>query len=338
MTTPPTYILPVQSYVDATPIQAILADHEARIAALESGSPGPGPGPSPGSGLAIGMWYADMGRFPDTAAWGFTHVHEWAYTGNGSLGFLDAAHAYGLKVCLELSWAMGDTVGQFDQSKLDQILLPSYVEHPALWGWGGWDEPDLRGTPVGEMQKFYDAIRRKDSIHPIKCTIRYPFRSSGAPYVQFPDVVGVDPYMINYGPAEQCGDETAQTVAVAGGKPVCTDVQTFSWATTFSPPGRIPTIQEVEVMGQTSLDAMTDAEKILFCYLEDELVADSGLRNGIDETVTRWKASQGVMTMGAPQRKVVTGGPWKPLPKHPAIDAAKLAMKAWKRRHYPRPA
>ena len=155
-----------------------------------------------------------------------------------------------------------------------------YLDHPALQGWVGWDEPDLRRTPVAEMQKFYDAIRKKDAAHPILCTIRYPWKPSGLPYVPFPDVVGVDPYLVPYGPPAQTGTETASAVAVVNPKPTHTDIQTFNWGTTFTPPGRIPTIQEVEVMGTTSIQAQTHAQKGVWCYLEDEPVADAGLRNG----------------------------------------------------------
>ena len=328
-----TYLTPE----DLVPLQAQLDDHEERIAALEAGEGANPQPPEPGAAtLVLGTWYSQMDRFDELAAAGFTHAHEWAYPDRGSLGYLDAAHAHGLKVFLELSWAMEGNV--FHADRLDMMMCPEYSAHPAFVGWLAYDEPDLRQTPVAEMQKIYDAIKRKDPHHPVKLTIRYPWKDTGRPYLPFGDIIAVDPYPIQYGPPEQAGSETAEAVAAITPKPTWTDVQTFSWGGTFpeNEPGRIPTIEEVEIMGTTSLQAQTHRDKGLYCYLEDEIWNDAELREGIGEAVDAWRACvPGAAVAVAPTSP--KRGPFPPLPTHPAIDALKARMREEKRRHYPRP-
>ena len=304
------------------------------IKALEAG--GIPPKPPTGATLAIGTWYSEMGKFASLAAMGFSHVHEWSYPAQGILGFLDAAHAHGLKAYLELSWAMENN--HFYPDRLNDMMCQEYIDHPAFVGWLPYDEPDLRQTPVGEMQKIYDAIRQRDPHHDIKLTIRYPWKSTGQPYLPFGKTISVDPYPIQYGPAEQAGSETREAVASEGlnGKPMWTDLQTFAWENVFVPPepyGRMPTLEEIEIMGTTSIQAQTHQNKGLYCYLEDELMQ---YQNGLGNVVAKWRA----LVPGAQKApaKVVPTGLW-PSPRHREIDAFKKLFREEKRRRgfYPFP-
>ena len=330
-----TYLTPE----DLEPLQADLDDHESRIAALEAGSVKP-PGPEPGgASLVIGTWYSGMDRFPEWAGLGFTHVHDWAQPNAGMMGFLDYAHSLGMKAALELSWAMEGN--RFYPDRLDSMMCPEYIAHPALAYWLPYDEPDLRQTPVDEMRKIYDAIKAKDPAHPVKLTIRYPWKSTGRPYLPFGDIIAVDPYPIQYGPAEQAGSETAEAVASEGlgGKPMFTDLQTFPWENVFVPPeayGRLPTMEEVEIMGTTSIEAQTHGQKGVFCYTGGDLMGISG---DLGAVVAQWRACVPSAMKASPTK---AAPPWDrtkypPPPVHPAIEALKARMRDEKRRHYPRP-
>lgn len=229
----------------------------ARIVALEAAQPAPAPT------TVIGLWYAAQADYTTLKSRGFTAVHEWADTTGGRKAQIDAARAAGLDFCLDLSWAM--EAGTFRQARLDNMLF-HYKNYPGIRWVVTYDEPDLNNWPVAECQKMYNAVKAAWPTVLQKVVVRYPFRTTGAPYIPYCDILSVDPYIIPYGPAAQVEDETRQTVAVAGGKPVATDVQVFNWKNTFSPPGRYPTVSEVTTMATGAVKAQGGTSRMIWYW------------------------------------------------------------------------
>jgi hypothetical protein len=116
-----------------------------------------------------GVRIEDMPRIAEA---GFDVVHSYRWDGAGTneeaIEYLDAAHA------LELSAFIG-----FHRRRLmdgDEEFVARRVgalmEHPALFGWYLYDEPDLPSQYVSPMwlSRYYRLIRTLDPFHPVIVT------------------------------------------------------------------------------------------------------------------------------------------------------------------------
>lgn len=254
---------------------ALDADVDQQDEALETPVVTPPPQPA----VDIVLWYARRADYAALQAKGFTGVHEWADTSGGRKAQIDEARALGLDFWLELSWAMEG--GVFRPERLANMLA-QYRGYPGVKGVVSYDEPDLH-TPrydPNECRKMYEAVKAAWPGIPQKVTIRYPFRASGAPYIPYCDILSIDPYIIlktGGGPPEQAGQETAQTVAVAGGKPVATDIQAFNWRDTFGAgTGRYPTVAEIQTMATTSAKAQGTTRRHIWYWDAPALASSEG--------------------------------------------------------------
>lgn len=233
---------------------------EGRVTALEGGAPIP-PQPPQTTGLSTGMFHTDgdIPLFPTMKAQGLKRLHGWA---GGSAGaVLNAAQAQG--ICAEIE------LGDPSPGAVAGLVNP-YKAHPALCGYRFNDEADLKNLSPSSVRAVYDAIVAADPSPrvPIMLVLRYPYGSKGKPIVDaLPNDprlhIQIDSYVIPYGPASQVGDEVRASKAVVGNRTLDSILQYFSWGCTFSPCGRIPTAQEVLVMGTGSLQ---NGAKNLYVY------------------------------------------------------------------------
>lgn len=132
----------------------------------------------------IGLYSVDDPKdFPEVARAGFNLIQSYRFEGIPPWGktdpqakeFLDAADSAGLRVFVGLPQEAVQEPG--DAGKQDLRLIQSRVrafrDHPALWGWSIFDEPESAGygrqEPVRPVNfnKAYQAIKKLDASHPV---------------------------------------------------------------------------------------------------------------------------------------------------------------------------
>ena len=298
---------------DLDPIHAQLADHESRLVALEAGGALPIPPDPSDLKFTFGLWYARTEDYPYLSAQGMTDAHDWVQPNGSSRGMLDRAAEYGMKVACEISWCLEG--GIFYADRLASMMDP-YQDHPAVSCWILYDEPDINNWSIAECRKMYDAFKARGAAQPGKVTIRYPWKTEPAPgwngieYAPYTDLVGVDPYIHQYGPTSQVGDETAASVPPAAGRPVAVDVQTFAWGNTFVPPdpyGEMPTLEQVREMTIYATQRQTHRERMIWFYDSAGMKSSPELWEGIGDVISAAKAS---VQPGATRLVVSPQRPW----------------------------
>ena len=89
------------------------------------------------------------------------------YTGKGDApeirAYLDKAAAAGIKVLVDIP---RDSVRRGHTVRISQ-LVRKLKNHPALFGWYLFDEPEYIGLSPNLLQKFYQTIKTEDPKHPI---------------------------------------------------------------------------------------------------------------------------------------------------------------------------
>ena len=198
----------------------------------------------------------------------------------------------------------------FYPDRLASCMDP-YQGHPAVGCWVLYDEPDINNWSIPECKKLYDAFKARGA-EPGKVTIRYPWKTEPAPgwngieYAPLTDIVGVDPYVHQYGPTSQVGDETAASVPPATGRPVAVDVQTFAWGNTFVPPdpyGEMPSLDQVIEMTCYATQRQTHRERMIWFYDSSGMRAAPDVWNGIGDVIDAAKESVHVSTYGSVPRR-----------------------------------
>jgi len=183
----------------------VQADRERRIV-LVDGEPF----------LPFGLYRVPQGELEEMADIGFNTVISWGEsptpTIEDQLGYLDAAHAAGLKV---IDWPcryagrlryadpeFADKFAAFIEEDLPE-LVAACRDHPAMLAWYSPDEPNLAAPYLegGETQmidltrRYYQTVREGDPAHPMYglfCRTIPASRDWQATY----DVAGIDAYWL----------------------------------------------------------------------------------------------------------------------------------------------
>ncbi len=140
-------------------------------AALEVGATDPEPRFFP-----IGMYSVDdEGDFKEIADAGFNLVQSYRFEGETAsdaevLAYLDAADKFGLRVLLGIPQ---EAVERRDVC-LIRKRVATFMDHPALYGWQLFDEPESGASygregplPPKDLIEAYRAIKSVDSSHPV---------------------------------------------------------------------------------------------------------------------------------------------------------------------------
>jgi hypothetical protein len=282
------------------------------------------PPPTTTSALIIGASYAENpADYPALKAKGLTHVHVWAQpNSSGTTARLDAAHAAGLKVWLDINWVFEG--GVYRPERRAGMMDP-YKTHPALAGWYAYDEPNWgSGFSVSNVATYYNALKAADPNHPVITTMAFGQSTSGAQFLPYLDQRWWDYYPIPAGPAEWFKGHflTWLSATAAGAKPAGGVVQTFSWGNTFPEyPGRMPTVAEVQTMAVDAVLAQGNApvKSVIFYKMDGSLRADANLWNNLGTITAAMRAAAGVPAAAMVARSSVTAKPPKlqPDPKMP---------------------
>ncbi len=123
--------------------------------------------------LAIyGVRIQDM---PRVAAAGFDVVHSYRWEGGGAdrdaLAWLDAAQEAGLRAFVGFN--RGELMRGNEAFVAERV--GALMQHPALFAWYLYDEPDLPKQYVApeRLERFYRLIRSLDPFHPVVVTVAH---------------------------------------------------------------------------------------------------------------------------------------------------------------------
>lgn len=195
--------------------------------------------------VSIGIFFPEHASKPELAARGINRGVVWGANNFAINEFV----AVGGKAWISLEDVFRDGNGnpRYDQGLLD-FLVNATKTNPGVELYLHKDEPDLAGYPLDWYQQAYARMKQLAPNIPVAAVIRYPFRTSnpnGRIYVGPQDIIMNDPYLYPFGPATQVGDETAATVAVAGGRPVWPVIQVHSTGNSPDPLREYPPVSEV---------------------------------------------------------------------------------------------
>lgn len=266
----------------------------------------------------IGLYCVDDPRdMPDIAAAGFNLVQSyrfeglppWGKTDAEATAYLDAAGRHGLRV---LTGIPQEAVSRLDLPLIRRRVRAS-KDHPALWGYMLYDEPENPGygrgqaLPPGNFDKACRAVKQADGSHPILTT------ANGAVDDSYP-YLGVDMMLLQYSllppgsydppwdSLEHLGEahESSFATLAAKGKPFLFTVQAYNLANdpdmwpdilqrVPTQKGRYPTREEMRFIAYSGI--VRGARGIVFvCYKTfDENGApleDVSLKNNSSQ----WKA------------------------------------------------
>jgi hypothetical protein len=155
--------------------------------------------------LPIGLYHVGTGDYPEVAKRGFNTVQGLATLDLGTFGqSLDAAGRNRLWVDVPLY--AGGQVGRNLQASLAKVK--QYHRHPAVLDWKIIDEPDARPEIMDEVPGAYAALKAVDPDHPLELTLCQP--QQYAYWVNFADIVQIDPYPIPGNPLTMVSDLTRQ--------------------------------------------------------------------------------------------------------------------------------
>lgn len=114
--------------------------------------------------------------------------------------------------------------------------VPLFKDHPALFGWAGFDEP---WGALDKVQESYNVVKLLDPDSPIYCTQNNASRF--AETAQGADILACDPYPLPRISLRYVADQTrAAVAAVAGLKPVWTILDQYE--------GKRPDLRELRAM------------------------------------------------------------------------------------------
>jgi hypothetical protein len=131
------------------------------------------------------------------------------------------------------------------------LKVTNCKDHPAVLNWKIIDEPDIRPDIIDEVASVYRKIRALDAAHPVLLTISGP---PSFPYwVNFCDMLQVDPYPLPRGPLTQVSDtvKAAQTVLLPWQN--LTAVLQCGWLMDKDKPANQPTYDQALSMVYLSL-------------------------------------------------------------------------------------
>lgn len=186
--------------------------------------------------------------------------------------------------------------------------------HPAVLNWKIIDEPDLRPEIIDEVAGVYRQIRAADPAHPVLLTIASP--SSFPFWVNFCDMLQVDPYPLPRNPLTQVSDTVKAAKAVLRPWQHLTAVLQCGWVMDKDKPANQPTYEQA--LSMVYLALINGAKGIFWYSMHDP---------GWDLSKTPlWARMRELNAATAEAGKLVTEGQ----PRPPvAVDNAALQAAAW---------
>lgn len=131
------------------------------------------------------------------------------------------------------------------------LKIAACKDHPAVLNWKIIDEPDIRTDIIDEVAAVYRKIRAADSQHPVLLTIASP---PSFPYwVNFCDMLQVDPYPLPRNPLTQVSDTVKAAKAVLQPWQNLTAVLQCGWIMDKDKPANQPTYDQALSMVYLSL-------------------------------------------------------------------------------------
>lgn len=223
--------------------------------------------------------------FPEIAAAGFNLVQPWRFEGGyderypatveAALAYLDAAQEQGLRVFMSLP--LYDEQSSYYSRFVDpdgrrrgfaaiRERVSRLRDHPALFGWYLFDEPDHPLAPVdpADLRRGYDEIKLADPAHPVGIASGIVLDES-YPYFDCFDLFLPDPLEVPFcPPAAMLGPnlEAALRELRPRGKQVIQYVQIYNIGKDLrcmagreelAPFARYPTLEEIRFMSYFAL-------------------------------------------------------------------------------------
>jgi hypothetical protein len=210
-------------------------------------------------------------------------------------GYLDFAERNGLKVLAVSGGNMPEGI-RFD---IPEARARSYDQHPALWGWYTFDEPDLHRIPPKYIQRLERTVERSARK---KTVLVLSSAWSTSDYGHISDWVMVDYYPVPWGPVASFGREMRVARMARGNKPTGGIVQAFDWKDypdliDVSPDFRPPSYQEMRCM--TFMAAAEKVDSLLYYVFqarEWDMRQQPETWEGLQRVVTEVNAKLGLFT------------------------------------------
>ncbi|MBQ7032506.1 MAG: hypothetical protein IJN25_02430 [Clostridia bacterium] len=163
-----------------------------------------------------------------------------AVQGYHSTEWLDALHERKMK-CFVVLYGGGNSAGSAARLSTTVKYVKSAMEHPAVFGWLIFDEPNAgKSTDLEELVNAYLAIREIDSDHPIVITANNHYDVLH----QYTDAIIQDSYPYNNTRFTTYPyTRNVQAVAESDGRPVYHLMQTFEHLNTFPQPQEVRNMQ-----------------------------------------------------------------------------------------------
>ncbi|MEN6641075.1 MAG: carbohydrate binding domain-containing protein [Armatimonadia bacterium] len=152
-------------------------------------------------------------------------------------------------IMMDVPFYTGGKVGANLPDTLQKVA--ACKDHPAVLNWKIIDEPDLRPEIIDEVANAYRKIREADPAHPVLLTIASP--PSFPFWVNFCDMLQVDPYPLPRNPLTQVSDTVKAAKAVLLPWQHLTAVLQCGWVMDRDKPANQPTYDQALSMVYLSL-------------------------------------------------------------------------------------
>lgn len=232
-------------------------------------------------GFALGLYCVDDARnFPAIAQAGFDFVQGYRFeidspfnTNEAAEAYLNAAYFSGLKVLMGLP----QTAVRLELMDVIRDRVIKLKDHPALFGWQLYDEPESDGVPSVTLKTIYALVKSLDPIHPVSIATSLTLDAT-YPYLDAADVYMPDFFPIPFfSPADINIDIDAAVATAAPGKTVSPHIQIYNlandsliWpAAVPRSLGRYPTYDEMRFMAYYAL-IRGSQNVVLNCYKFDD--------------------------------------------------------------------
>ncbi|MGK7950550.1 MAG: hypothetical protein AB4368_17660 [Xenococcaceae cyanobacterium] len=117
--------------------------------------------------------------------------------------YLDNAQSQGIKVFLQF---YPDVVKR-EKIEVIQKFVRAFKDHPALFAWYSFDEPELNNVSPKTLELVYQTIKAEDSSHPVAVVFNGSVRKI-KPYANTFDIFMYDKYPCWYGEPEFSNSKT----------------------------------------------------------------------------------------------------------------------------------
>lgn len=207
----------------------------------------------------LALYNIPVGRYAFAKKLGLNSVVIWPEKNQ-----LDEARSLGLRAIVNVF------PGNYPDTATWKNKIRKFKNHPAVFAWCLYDEPDMNKKPVSLVAWAYKTLKSMDTTHPVYQTLWNPNRY--ADYAPYCDIIAVVPYIVTkLDPLTQ--DDYArvyQFIAwakrLAPGKPVYAVIQSFGGHPVWP---RAPTAPEVLNMVSIAKSAGADGYAF-YAYTSNE--------------------------------------------------------------------